>query len=136
MKEVIATIPFLINKSNQELLLDGKRIVNIDDIPSMIIKMMNTSDKLYIYEVRSPDDKRSQYPEADNIIGEVIGVDIKDKDNPKLKILINNTLVYCQYDDPVVRVNGFMDENDNNIIITEITRLSIGSSKFKNIYLL
>lgn len=129
MKQAIVELPFLINKNNQELLLDGKIINNLDDIPSMIIKMMNIHKPLYVYEIRPLNDPRSQYPTQDVILGNVIGVNIENKDNPKLKISLSNTLLYTinSSSDPVVRINGYEESDDNgNITITEITRISVG----------
>jgi hypothetical protein len=134
------SIPFLINKDNQEFLLNGKKIVNIDNIPSLISEMMNIYKPLYVYEVRSLNSKiNSQYPDPsfDNIIGEVVGIsDIYSI--PKLTIAIANSLLYSKYsnNDPVIRINGFMEHDENdNIIISEITRLTIGPSDLvHNVY--
>ena len=42
-------VPFLINKLNQELLLNGTSIANIDEIPQMIANMINEKH-IYVYQ--------------------------------------------------------------------------------------
>ena len=140
-------VPFLINKLNQELLLNGTSIANIDEIPQMIANMIK-DNHIYVYQQRVKAleyqniTHESQYPDTgDIIVGEVIAINLDIPDEPKLVIdLSDNTrfdsLYYSKLNDPVIRVNGYCHNvDDYTIHIDKITRLTLGSSKIESDYI-
>lgn len=140
-------VPFLINKLNQELLLNGTSIANIDEIPQMIANMIN-DNHIYVYQQRVKTleyqniTHESQYPDTgDIIVGEVIAINLDIPDEPKLVIDLSDStrfdsLYYSKLNDPVIRVNGYChDVDDHTIHIDKITRLTLGSSKIESDYI-
>ena len=140
-------VPLLVNSLNQELLLNGTSIDNIDEIPQMIANMIK-DNHIYVYQQRVKAleyqniTHESQYPDTgDIIVGEVIAINLDIPDEPKLVIdLSDNTrfdsLYYSKLNDPVIRVNGYCHNvDDYTIHIDKITRLTLGSSKIESDYI-
>lgn len=140
-------VPFLINSFNQELLLNGTSIDNINEIPQMIANMIK-DNHIYVYQqrVKTPEYQNitheSQYPDTgDIIVGEVIAINLDIPDEPKLVIDLSDStrfdsLYYSKISDPVIRVNGYChDINDHTIHIDKITRLTLGPSIIGNDYI-
>lgn len=140
-------VPFLINKLNQELLLNGTSIANIDEIPQMIANMIN-DNHIYVYQQRVKAleyqniTHESQYPDTgDIIVGEVIAINLDIPDEPKLVIDLSDStrfdsLYYSKLNDPVIRVNGYCHNvDDYTIHIDKITRLTLGPSKIESDYI-
>ena len=140
-------VPLLVNPLNQELLLYGTSIDNIDEIPQMIANMIK-DNHIYVYQqrIKAPEYQNitheSQYPDTgDIIVGEVIAINLDIPDEPKLVIDLSDStkfdsLYYSKISDPVIRVNGYCHViNDHTIYIDKITRLTLGPSKIKNDYI-
>lgn len=140
-------VPLLVNPLNQELLLYGTSIDNIDEIPQMIANMIK-NNHIYVYQqrIKAPEYQNitheSQYPDTgDIIVGEVIAINLDIPDEPKIVIDLSDStkfdsLYYSKISDPVIRVNGYChDINDHTIYIDKITRLTLGPSKIKNDYI-
>ena len=140
-------VPFLINKLNQELLLNGTSIDNINEIPQMIANMIN-DNHIYVYQQRVKTLEyqnitlESQYPDTgDIIVGEVIAINLDIPDEPKLVIDLSDStrfdsLYYSKLNDPVIRVNGYCHNvDDYTIHIDKITRLTLGPSIIKSDYI-
>ena len=140
-------VPLLVNPLNQELLLNGTSIDNIDEIPQMIANMIK-NNHIYVYQqrIKAPEYQNitheSQYPDTgDIIVGEVIAINLDIPDEPKIVIDLSDStkfdsLYYSKISDPVIRVNGYChDINDHTIYIDKITRLTLGPSKIENDYI-
>ena len=147
MNNKTVSVPFLINKLNQELLLNGTSIDNINEIPQMIANMIK-DNHTYVYQqrVKTPEYQNitheSQYPDTgDIIVGEVIAINLDIPDEPKLVIDLSDStrfdsLYYSKISDPVIRVNGYChDVDDHTIHIDKITRLTLGPGKIENDYI-
>ena len=140
-------VPLLVNPLNQELLLNGTSIDNIDEIPQMIANMIK-NNHIYVYQqrIKAPEYQNitheSQYPDTgDIIVGEVIAINLDIPDEPKIVIDLSDStkfdsLYYSKISDPVIRVNGYChDINDHTIYIDKITRLTLGPSKIESDYI-
>lgn len=125
MQNKIVKVPWFINKNNQEYILDGKKIGNIEEV----ITLADTTG----FGVFAPRDDEgfetheSNYPDdSDRVVGVVMSAD-----SDGVEIEIYDSLYYSKLSDPVIRVNGYCTEEDNIINIHNVTRLTLTERQLK-----
>lgn len=129
----IVEIPFFLNRENQEWLLNGYRIANIDEVYTSIQNSIKNKTDMFVYKIRDHENgpsHDSEFPDVnDVIVGKVLSV-IK-RDVWMARVEIYDTLVYSHYPEPVIRVNGYCVRDDelSTINIEKVTRLSLSDKK-------
>lgn len=133
MKEAKATIEFYINKDNMEEVLNGKTIVNFDEMHANLFNHVSKINEFFpIYESRTRSTShKSEYPDInDRIIGKVVRYIQSDRIRryPALEVEFLDSLYYCKLDNPVIKLNGYFQETeDGNLYMSEITRITLAS---------
>jgi hypothetical protein len=125
MKQIKVKVPFFINERNMEYLLSGVKIVNLDEIQDMIFK---SDTNIYMSRgniITSPTPK-SEYPNTSDIVVANAIRYIEGVENDYLEIELKDSLYFHKLKEPVIKVNGYCSiEEDGNITITKITRLTL-----------
>ena len=93
MKECIVEIPLFMTPYNMEYLLNGNKIINYEKLYKDSIK----NNKVYVSRknegIELSPTHDNQYPDnGDIIIGDIVGYNLEDPENPKLRINILNSL--------------------------------------------
>lgn len=134
MKECIVEIPLFMTPYNMEYLLNGNKIINYEKLYKDSIK----NNKVYISRknegIELSPTHDNQYPDnGDIIIGDIVGYNLEDPENPKLRINILNSLYYSKLSDPVIRCNGQCIIKDNEITIVGICRYTLSERSFSHL---
>ena len=122
-KVTTANVNWFVNENNMEYLFHGKKITNLEDIHKSIPQGM------MIYKPREDDrliKETSEHANAnDVIVAEYIGLNVDGKANIK----VIDALYFAKLNNPTLKMNGYCTEDDNNITISRVTRLTLANKE-------
>ena len=133
MKESKSIIEFYINIDNMTEVLNGKRIVNFDEMHHNLFTNLSKHGSFYpVYESRKPGiEYKSEYPDInDRIVGKVTRYMPAERNRryPALEIEWGDALYIAKLENPCIKLNGyFYETEDGNLIMDEITRITLSS---------
>lgn len=141
LKQTKAIIKFFMTKNNMNYLLKGNSISNFDKVRDNLLSNISKDRSIkFIYEPRKSDPNHpnnndlyenlytheSEYPDSgDRIVAKILRYIHDENNEDSLEIEIIDSLYYAKLSQPVIKINGYCSIDNGNIVITNITRLTL-----------
>lgn len=122
MKQAIVQVQFFINDNNMEYLLNGAKILNLDEVHEKMLFQLGNN----VYKERdNGSNNTTEYPGiSDTIVAKAIRFIEGPTDHLEIELL--DSLYYHKLKEPCIKINGYCTSDEvGNIIITKVTRLSL-----------